>query len=108
LQFGDPCVDLGEFGLGEGAACGSTGGVVGEQQLDLFECEPGGLAQPDHVEAGDDRVVVPALAADTGRGLYEPDLLVLAQSRRCDVGLKREFTDRQGGGHASPSNLGLT
>ena len=54
LQFGDPSVDLGQFGLREGAAGGSPGGVVGEQQLDLIQREAGSLAQPDHVEAGDD------------------------------------------------------
>jgi hypothetical protein len=67
-QFGDPSVDLGQFRFGEGSGCGSSRLVVGEQHLDLIEGEAGGLAQPDDLEAGQDRLVVAALAADSVRG----------------------------------------
>jgi hypothetical protein len=87
---------------------GRPGGVIGEQQLDLVQCEAGGLAQPDHFEAGDDRLVVMALTADPGGGLNEADPLVVAQGGRRDVRLKRQLADRQGDGHESPLVRGLT
>ena len=71
----------------------AAGGIVGEQQLDLIEREPGGLAHPDDVEAIDDGVVVAALATDAGRCRDEADLLVVPQGRRGDVGARRHFAD---------------
>ena len=108
LQFGDPSVDVGQFGCSEGAAGGSAGGVVGEQQLYLIQCEAGGLTQPDDDEQGDDLVVVAALTADSGGGLYQSDPLVVAQCGRCDARLKRQFADRQSGGHGPPLIRSLT
>jgi hypothetical protein len=51
-------IDFGEFGLGECAAGRPSRGIVGEQQLDLFQREPGGFAQPDHVESSENCAVV--------------------------------------------------
>ena len=62
----------------QGAARGPAGGIVCEQQLDLIQREAGGLAQSDHVEAGDDRIVVAALPADSGRGMYAPRATILS------------------------------
>src|SRR5689334_8443356 len=80
----------------------------GDSWVDLGEREPGGLAQPNDVQAGDDGAVIAALTADAGGRVDEADLLVVAQRGRGDAGLEREFTDRQAGGHGYSFESSLT
>lgn len=88
-------VDLGKFGLGQCAAGRTAGRVVGEQQLDLVQREARRFAQPDHLEAGQDGVVVAALAALSRRRRQQADLLVIAQRGRGDAGFASHLADGQ-------------
>jgi hypothetical protein len=75
---------------GERAAGGSSGGFVGEQQLDLIEAEAGGLAQPDDVEA---------LRVSLRQAQIQE---VESQSDECKSAAQNQFPARKAGPPAIP------
>jgi hypothetical protein len=56
-------IDLGEFGLRQCAAGRAPRLIVGEEQPNLFQGEPGGFAQANYLEAAQNRAIVATLAA---------------------------------------------